>query len=124
MHLPESIFSQTVTGDYAEEDVIQEAEHDMLVRPDENTIRMVPWASEPTAQVIHDCFYQDGRPVDLAPRYVLQRVLELYAQQGWKPIVAPEVEFFLVKINTDPDYPLEPPVGRSGRPERPTGGSS
>jgi glutamine synthetase len=37
---------------------------------------------------------------------VLQRVLELYAQQGWKPIVAPEVEFFLVKINTDPDYPL------------------
>jgi glutamine synthetase len=117
MHLPESIFSQTVTGDYAEEDVIQEAEHDMLARPDVNTIRMVPWASEPTAQVIHDCFYQDGSPVDLAPRYVLRRVLELYAQQGWKPIVAPEVEFFLVKINTDADYPLEPPVGRSGRPE-------
>ncbi len=34
------------------------------------------------------------------------------------PIVAPEMEFYLVKPNIDPDYPLEPPVGRSGRPER------
>jgi len=31
--------------------------------------------------------------------------------------VAPEIEFYLVKPNTDPDYPLEPPIGRSGRPE-------
>ena len=28
------------------------------------------------------------------------------------------MEFYLVKPNIDPDYPLEPPVGRSGRPER------
>ena len=27
------------------------------------------------------------------------------------------MEFFLVKVNPDPDYPLEPPIGRSGRPE-------
>ena len=32
-------------------------------------------------------------------------------------MVAPELEFFLVKSNADADYPLEPPVGRSGRPE-------
>jgi glutamine synthetase len=31
--------------------------------------------------------------------------------------VAPEIEFYLVKRNTDPDYPLEPPIGRSGRKE-------
>ena len=34
-----------------------------------------------------------------------------------KPVVAPEVEFYLVKKNADPDYELEPPLGRSGRPE-------
>ena len=28
------------------------------------------------------------------------------------------MEFYLVKPNIDPDYPLEPPIGRSGRPER------
>ena len=29
--------------------------------------------------------------------------------------MAPELEFYLTKRNTDPDMPLEPPVGRSGR---------
>ena len=33
-----------------------------------------------------------------------------------RPVVAPEIEFYLVRKNPDPDYPLAPPVGRSGRP--------
>jgi glutamine synthetase len=53
----------------------------------------------------------------MAPRHVLRRVLDLYAAHGWKPVVAPELEFFLVEPNIDSDYPLKPPVGRSGRPE-------
>ncbi|MEM8665349.1 MAG: glutamine synthetase family protein, partial [Pseudomonadota bacterium] len=61
--------------------------------------------------------YKDGRPVDHAPRQVLKRVVELYERRGMRPVVAPEIEFYLVKPNTDPDYPLEPPIGRSGRPE-------
>ena len=56
----------------------------------------------------------DGTPVNISPRWVLRRVLELYEERGWRPIVAPELEFFLVQINKDPDYPLLPPVGRSG----------
>jgi len=35
--------------------------------------------------------------------------------------VAPELEFFLVEPNIDSDYPLKPPVGRSGRPESAAG---
>ena len=30
-------------------------------------------------------------------------------------MVAPELEFYLTKPNIDPDFPLEPPIGRSGR---------
>ena len=78
---------------------------------------MVPWYKEPTAQIINDAYYQDGRPVDISPRMVLKKILQLYADKGWRPVVAPELEFFLVKVNPDPDYPLEPPIGRSGRPE-------
>jgi glutamine synthetase len=44
-------------------------------------------------------------------------VLALYQAEGWQPVVAPEVEFYLVQKNIDPDYELEPPVGRSGRRE-------
>ena len=43
--------------------------------------------------------------------------MRAYAERGWRPVVAPELEFFLTKINEDPDYPLEPPIGRSRRPE-------
>jgi glutamine synthetase len=120
MRLPESIFLQTVTGDYppdAAGAAMDPAEIDIVLKADAKTARRVPWAAEPTAQLIHDCFYADGRRVTMAPRHVLRSVLELYAQQGWEPIVAPELEFYLVEPNVDADYPLKPPVGRSGRAE-------
>ena len=118
LRMPEAIFVQTVTGDFPDdEDVTSPENSDIYMIPDGSTIRMVPWHKEPTAQVISDCVYADGGAVDISPRFVLQRILELYAAKGWKPIVAPELEFFLVQINTDPDYPLVPPVGRTGRTE-------
>jgi glutamine synthetase len=117
MRMPESIFLQTVTGEYPDDDrAISPSEIDIVLKADPTTLRVVPWAAEPTAQVIHDAFYGDGRPVTMAPRYVLRHVLDMYAQQGWQPIVAPELEFFLVEPNIDADYPLKPPVGRSGVP--------
>ncbi|MGD9582866.1 MAG: glutamine synthetase family protein [Lysobacterales bacterium] len=117
--LPEGIFATTVTGDYPDEydELVSASDSDMYLRPDPDTVRMVPWASDPTAQIIHDCFTRDGRPHDLAPRNVLRRVLALYEGLGLQPVVAPELEFFLVQKNTDPDFPLQPPAGRSGRPE-------
>jgi glutamine synthetase len=118
MRLPESIFLQTVTGDYpSDERAINPAEIDIVLKGDPNAVHVVPWAAEPTASVIHDSFYSDGSPVSMAPRYVLQKVLRLYEERGWKPVVAPELEFYLVEPNVDADYPLKPPMGRSGRPE-------
>ncbi len=118
MRLPEALILQTITGDSPlDQSAVHPADIDMVLKGDASTIRSVPWAREPTAQVIHDCYYADGKPVDTAPRYVLRRMIELYADQGWVPVIAPELEFNLVKPNTDPDYPLEPPIGRSGRAE-------
>lgn len=117
--LPEGIFVTTVTGDFPDEydDLVSPSDSDMYLRPDPQTVRMVPWAADPTAQIIHDCCTRDGRAHELAPRNVLRRVLSLYEGIGITPILAPEVEFFLVQRNTDPDLPLQPPAGRSGRPE-------
>ncbi len=118
LRLPESIFGQTVNGDYPDEwDVLDEADGDIFLKPDPSTVRPVPFANAPTAVIIHDCYHFDGKPVEVSPRQVLRRVLNFYREHGWTPVVAPEVEFYLVKRNTDADYPLEPPVGRSGRPE-------
>lgn len=119
VHLPISIFHQTITGDYVgfdDESQALYAESDLMMVPDLTTLRPAPWASSPTAQVIHDATWQNGEPAEIAPRNVLKRVLGLYAAEGWTPVVAPELEFYLTKTNPDPDYPLEPPIGRSGRP--------
>ena len=118
LRIPEQIFIQTVTGDYPDEDdVTDPATSDVYLEPDVDSIRIVPWYEEPTAQVICDAFYFDDSPVQMSSRQLLKHILDLYAEAGWVPIVAPELEFFLVDINTDPDYPLEPPIGRSGRRE-------
>lgn len=117
--LPDSIFIQTATGDYPEneDEIASPAEMDMQMVADLGTCRLVPWAREPTAQVIHDCRYLNDDPVLVSPRHVLKRVLELYAARGLRPVIAPEMEFYLVQRNTDADYPLQPPAGRSGRRE-------
>jgi len=118
LRLPEATFVQTVTGDYpADEDITADENGDVFMVPDPATIRRVPWYRDATAQVICDCVHADGRPVPMASRWALRRVLELYRERGWQPVVAPELEFFLVQPNRDPDYPLLPAIGRSGRPE-------
>ncbi len=117
--LPESILVQTVTGEYSDQhwDFVEPTDTDMLLVPDETTMRLVPWAREPTAQIIHDCHTQDGELHPLACRTVLRKVLAAYADASLTPIVAPEVEFYLVARNEDADYELVSPVGRSGRRE-------
>jgi glutamine synthetase len=117
--LPESILVQTVTGEYSDEhwEFVEPTDTDMLLRPDANTMRLVPWAREPTAQILHDCYTMDGRPHPLSTRTILRNVLALYEAEGLTPVVAPEVEFYLVKRNLDPDNVLTPPEGRSGRSE-------
>jgi glutamine synthetase len=115
-HLPNSIFAQTITGDYAETESGEEfTEPDMILTPDFTTATAVPWTADVTLQVIHDVLDQKGNPVLLSPRNVLKRLVKLYADQGWRPIVAPEMEFYIVARNTDPNQPIIPPVGRSGR---------
>ena len=117
--LPEGIFLTTVTGDSPDDyyDLTAPSDSDMQLRPDPRTVCMVPWVTDPTAQIIHDCYTRNGTPHELAPRDVLRRVLQEYSEIGLQPVVAPELEFFLVQKNTDPDFPLQTPAGRSGRPE-------
>ena len=121
MRLPEAVVAMGVTGEFPTAgpyyDVISPTDKDMHLQPDPTTARIVPWAVDPTAQVIHDCYDKNGQLVPFAPRSVLRRVCDLYAAKGWKPVVAPELEFYLVARNTDPDMPLKPPIGRSGRAE-------
>jgi glutamine synthetase len=116
-HLPNSIFFQTITGDWGEASGPDGfLEPDMILKPDLSTATAAPWAADGTLQVIHDAYDQKGNPVAFSPRNVLRRVVDLYKAEGWTPVVAPEMEFYLVGRNIDPAKPIEPMMGRTGRP--------
>lgn len=117
--IPESVLVQTVSGDWADNhyELVDPADRDMILVPDTNSLCIVPWADEPTAQVINDCYTNKGELHPLASRSVLKNVLNLYSQQGLEPVIAPEVEFYLVHQNLDPDCEIQPATGRSGRKE-------
>ena len=114
-YLPNSIFYQTIAGDWADVEGYNYTEPDLVLTPDWDTATPAPWTADWTLQVIHNIHDQDGEPVPIAPRNVLKRVVALYAAEGLQPIVAPEMEFYLVAPNTDPSKAVEPPMGRSGR---------
>ena len=116
MALPISLFYQTISGEYVDMAIEDQwLEKDVVLKADMNTACAIPWADDVSMQVICDMFNRDGSPLEIAPRTVLQRVVQAYADKGWKAVVAPELEFYLTKPNLDPNDPIEPPVGRTGR---------
>ncbi|NBZ89436.1 glutamine synthetase family protein [Stagnihabitans tardus] len=114
-YLPNSIFLQTITGEWADNPFDAFTEPDMVMVPDLDTATAAPWTADVTLQVIHDAMDQEGNPVPFSPRNVLKKIIKLYNDQGWTPVVAPEMEFFLTARNIDPNMPVEAPMGRSGR---------
>lgn len=116
--LPSAIYRHTISGEYPEETGqfrYEPRDSDLKLVPDLSTLSVVPWETDPTAQVICDVVGSTGESVPYAPRNVLKNVVAMYKERGWRPVVAPEIEFYLVAMNDDPDYPLHPPKGRSGR---------
>ena len=68
MRLPEVHRPATVTGEYPADDRTRSHPTDdatCTCAGDPSTMRIVPWAVDPTAQVIHDCFDDDGRLVPI-----------------------------------------------------------
>lgn len=118
LSLPSALFRQTISGVYPEETGNfrhDPRDGDVKLKPDLSTLSAVPWETDPTAQIICDVVDAKGAPIAYSPRHVLRNICDLYTKRGWTPIVAPEIEFYLVAKNVDPDYPLQPPTGRSGR---------
>lgn len=76
--------------------------------PVTGSLKPVPWASRPTAQIQVDMMDETGSPLFASPRTVLARTLEHLARLGLKPVVAIEYEFFLFKTGAQPPEVVAP----------------
>ena len=117
LRIAQAIPMQCVTGDYSYDPIFPDADPDVRLVPDYRTLRLAPWSSVPRAFAIHDCVELTGEPCAFSPRALLQSVVQRYTDQGLRPVVAPEIEFYLTAPSTDPALPLTAPLARNGRAE-------
>ncbi|MDH3716130.1 MAG: glutamine synthetase family protein, partial [Gammaproteobacteria bacterium] len=78
------------------------------------TVQPVPWASQPTAQAMLTFRDASGTPFYYEPRNVLVRVLQRFAELELKPVVAFELEFYLLDQERREGLPQPPRAPASG----------
>lgn len=83
-------------------------ESDMLLKPDLESFRLLPWTENKVARIICDVYTVDEKPFEGDPRGNLKRILLKLRESGFEYKVGPELEFFLFKINDGPTPTHEP----------------
>ncbi len=117
--LPGSVLVTDITGRDVEETglVWQDGDADRLGRPVPGTLTPAPWLGPDVGQVALSLHELDGTASDLDPRAVLSRVLARFAADGLTPVLACELEFYLLDATPGPDgAPRLAPSRFGGRP--------
>lgn len=81
---------------------------DRTFYPVSGSLRPMPWAERPSAQVLMAASEPDGSALFCDPRAVLQRALEPLYAAGLTPVIALELEFFLLDPASLPPTPVGP----------------
>jgi glutamine synthetase len=97
--MPLSMFGLDVWGREVEETGIhiETGDRDGLCRAVPGTLTPVPWAPRPSLQTLVTMHLPDGRPWELDPRHRLQAAVDRLAARGLTPVVAFELEFYLLQ---------------------------
>lgn len=83
---------------------------DRPVRLVPGSLAPVPWSAVPLAQALVTMSEPDGAPYAFEPRNVLRRVAAGFAATGLTPVVAFELEFYLIDRERDAGGAPQPPV--------------
>jgi len=83
------------------------------------SLAVIPWAAAPSAQVLLDLVGTDGEPYPLDPRNVLRTAAKPLADMGLRPVIATELEFYLIEHDGEQ---FRSRVGRIPGSELPQGG--
>jgi glutamine synthetase len=112
--LPGSILVNDITGQDCEDTglVWEDGDADRIGKPVPGTLVPAPWLGEDVGQVLLSMHELDGSWNDLDPRYVLQRVIDRFAQDGLTPVAACELEFYLVDARRERGIPISLPTSR------------
>jgi len=74
---------------------------DMTARPVAGTLLPAPWITAPTGQLMLTMFDAGGAPAAADPRHALVRAVGRLAARGMTPVVACEIEFYLLRQDAE-----------------------
>ncbi len=97
---------------------IETGDKDGYCRATRGSLSIVPWAKRKTAQVLLQTFTPEGEPFLADPRQVLKKKVAEVNEKGFFPVVAFELEFYLLDPETDWDDGMPGPVGAMAGPDR------
>ena len=120
VNFPMSLHGLDVWGREVEETGlhIETGDKDGYCRATRGSLSIVPWAKRKTAQVLLQTFSPEGEPFMADPRQVLKKKVAEANAKGFFPVVAFELEFYLLDPNTDWDDGMPAPVGATAGPDR------
>ena len=97
-HLPGSILGLDVTGEDVEETglVWSDGDADRRAWPIAGSLVPLPWTSPPRGEVRLALFELDGTPMAADPRHALARQVKFMEADGFHPVLAYELEFYLL----------------------------
>ncbi|WP_420347245.1 glutamine synthetase family protein [Pelagibius sp.] len=109
--IPGSVFMLDSQGESHDPDGLgfSDGDPDCLVKVIPGSLKPVPWTERPLAQAMITLETEDGAPFYYEPRNVLARVLERLAELDLRPVVAFELEFYLIDRERLPDGAPQPP---------------
>ena len=112
---PFSVLNLDIWGEDIEDSplVFDAGDMDGVLLPTERGFLPMPWLDAPTALLPIWMYHEDGRPYAGDPRHALRAVAERYRAKGLTPVVATELEFYL--IDDSGRVPRVPPSPRSGK---------
>ena len=112
---PLSVLNLDIWGEDVEDSplVFETGDPDGVLLPTERGYVPMPWLNTPSALLPLWMFYEDGRPFEGDPRQALARVVERFKARGMTPVVATEMEFYLV--DDSGDGIRQPKSPRSGK---------
>lgn len=84
---------------------------DGVIVPIAGSLKNMPWAEGNVAQVLVEMVDEEGKLSTLSTRYHLQDVAERFAAKGLTPVVATELEFYIVQKRDESTDPPTPPEG-------------
>ena len=117
LKMPISSYVLDVWGDNPKgTGLVMSGDGDAICRIVESSLAITPWSSRNTAQCIVSMEDGNGDAIYADPRNILNSILNRFKNLGLRPVIAPEMEFYLIdkqlQKNGHPQMPLIPGTNR------------